>query len=268
MRRPGLLIALLIVATVLVDLVALSAVVSSGKEEPHPALIVLFSLSMAQVSLVALWAGQAGKSAPWRVIGLVLVIVLWSALLAVALSYAPPEAIASIWTVLLLMQAVAVFVPLSVARAVGVRLVSVDDLDAIEEGGTGRRRLQFSLAYLLGWITAVAVTLGLLKYTVDYRTLSPYPGLWWKLFVLAVGNAAIALAVFWALLGTRWPGLRIPSLCLLTAAAIASDRWLGDLNPFWAISALCLIQALWLAGSLGVFRVCGYRVVRRRRAGP
>ena len=267
MRRPGLLIALLIVATVLVDLVALS-VAPSRPELPHPAIIVLFSLSMAQVSLVALWAGLAGKSAPWRVIGLVLVVVLWTALLAAVLDYASPREIASFWTVLLLAQAVAIFMPLSVARAVGLRMVSVGDLDAVKAASTGRSRLQFSLGYLLAWTTAVAVTLGLLKYTVDYRTLFPYPGVWWKLFVLAVGHAAIALAALWALLGTRWLGLRLPALFLITAAAIVCDSWLARLDPFWASALLCLVQALWLAGSLWVFRVCGYRVVRRRRAGP
>jgi len=263
MRRPGLLIALLIVATVLVDLVALS-VAPSRPEGPHPGMILLFSLLMAQVSLVALWAGLAGRSAPWRVIGLVLVVALWSALLAVVLDYAPPVNIASIWTVLLLAQALAVFVPLSVARAMGVRLVSLDDLDAVEERGIGRSRLQFSLAYLLGWTTAVAVTLGLLKYTVDYRILPPYLGAWRQLSVVAVGNASMALAVLWALLGARRPGLRVLLLCLTTAAAIASDRWLAGMDPFWASASLCLGQALWLAGSLAVFRVCGYRVVRRK----
>ena len=268
MRRPGLLITLLIVATVLVDLVALS-VVPRPPEGPHPAMMVLYSLSMAQVSLVALWAGLGGKSAPWRVIGLVLVVVLWSALLAAVLSYSftLPREIASLWTVVLLVQAVAVFISLSVARAVAVRLVSVDDLDSVEKGGTGRSRLQFSLAYLLGWTTAVAVTLGLLKYTVDYRTLSPWLSTWRQLSVLAVGNPAIALVALWALLGSRWLGLRVLLLCLTAAAAIASERWLAARSPFWVPALLWLVQALWLAGSLAVFRVCGYRVVRRRSTG-
>ncbi len=64
MKHARLLIALFLLATVLVDLVALSLV--GGHRWPHRAAVVPFALMFTQVSLAAIWAALGKLSLPWR----------------------------------------------------------------------------------------------------------------------------------------------------------------------------------------------------------
>ena len=273
MRQARLLILLLVAATVLVDLVALSVLAYNEGFPvvwPHPALLVLYSLSLSQVSLAALWSGFGARSLPWRVMGLVLTIVFWGALVAAWVTPDERAELQTIWIVLLLAQTVGILVPLSIARLKGLKLLSPSTAGSTGQTVCGRPLLQFSLGYLLSWITAVAVVLGLLQYTVDYRfLLSILQHLWWEISVVSVGHAGLGLAALWAMLGTRRPALRTSVVALTTAAVIVAwkESEDADVNDLVRYAALCLLDLLWLVASLWVVRVAGYRVVRRPRAG-
>ncbi|MFH1922644.1 MAG: hypothetical protein ABIP48_22500, partial [Planctomycetota bacterium] len=270
MLSARLLIPLLVAATVLVDLVVLSVLLYDEgfpRDWPHPVVAVFCSLAMAQVSLVALWTGFGGKSLPWRVMGLVVAIVLWSVLTAPTLNPTEIEESQSIWTIFLLAQAAGVLIPLSIARMMGVKLVRASAVDVTGQAASGQGRLQFSLGYLMSWITVVAVAMGLLHYTVGYPFLPWLGELWWMLLVVDIAHSALALAALWGALGTRRPTLRAIVLALTTGAVIFVGYKLAHVDDLLPYAALCLLQLLWLVASLCVVRVAGYRVVRRVRAG-
>jgi len=267
MRNPRLLTILLVAAILLVDLVAFSILASyqdSPPDWPHPAVIALFSLAMSQVSLVAIWAGFGGRSLPWRVMGLVLTVVLWGRLVAWTVL---PEMTwyATVWVFLLLAQAVAILTPLAIARFRGLRLARASTGDAIEQAIGDRPRLQFSLGYLLSWITVLAAVLGIVQYTVEYGFLHANWRLWQQVAVVGLDNALLALAALWTALGTQRPVLRAIALALATAAAIAAGNTFADVEGLWPYAALCIAQVLLLLASLYVFRAAGHRVVRRAR---
>jgi len=270
MRGSRLLITLLIVAAVLVDVVVLSVVASIRgvpPQWPHPGVILLFSLSMSQVSLAALWTGFGGRSLYWRVGGLMLCAVLWSRYTAWIIAPERIDDYASLYGSLLLAQTIAILVPLSVARLRGLKLVRKGDVDCVEDTTGDRSRLQFSLREMLSWTTTFAVVLGALRCTVDYQLLPSYLGDWRDLTVLSLDNALLALAALWAVLGSGRPALRALILVLATAAAITTGGALAHVDVLWPFAVLCLIEVLWLLASLCVFRVAGYRVVGRAQAG-
>jgi len=116
---------------------------------------------------------------------------------------------------------------------------------------------------MLSWTTTFAVVLGALRCTVDYRLLPSYLSDWRDLTVLSLGNALLALAALWAVLGTGKTALRATILALVTAAVIASGQALAHVDALQPFVTLCLLQVLCLTASLCVFRVAGYRLVRR-----
>lgn len=265
MRHVRLLVILLVVATLLVDLVVVSLVASHQivpADWPHPAAIALFSLCVAQVSLLAIWTGLGGKSLPWRILGLLLVIGLWSRLVAWTIDRPDTEDVFVEWTWVLLGQTVVILVPLWAARLRGVRLTRASSEDWTEETASPRSRFQFSLGHLLSWITVLAIVLGLAQYTFRYDDLFWLVAAWHLVAVYGISHAALALAGFWAVFGTGRAWLRCLLLVPTTAAAIgASYLWTGieDLGPY---TGFFLLQVLWAVASLSVFRVAGYRITR------
>jgi len=275
MRNRWVLIGLLILATVLVDLVVWSIVLSDSGPSPPPAALVevarlvLPSLACAQVSLVAIWVALGGTSLPWRLVGLIVVVASWVGLVAVARSAAAPEKFFETYgTVFLLSDAIAVLGPVAVARFAGVRLGTTTEILSTPDPLANRGRWQFSLGYLFSWLTAVAVTLGLLKWTIDYQVVPSLLAQWDEMTVASVGSAAIALVALWTALGTRRPALRIGLLGVTTVTAIAFYRLLGGLHLWLPAVLICLVQVFWLLASLGVCRVAGYRIVFRSPVGP
>ncbi len=268
MRPVRLLVILLIVATLLVDLVVVSWVVASSPllpaDWPYAAIIALFALCTAQVGLVAVWTGFCGKSLPWRILGLVLTIGLWSRLVAWTLD--SPGFVH--WIALLTAQSVVILVPLWAARLRGVRLARADNANPSPVVANGRGRFQFSLRYVLSWITVVAVILGLAQYAVELESLI---GLLafnrWEFRVLGVSHGVLVLAGTWAALGVARPWLRWLVVLLTVAATVVTYHlWLG-IEDIWLYTALCLLQVLWVVASFAVFRVAGYRFVRAPRGG-
>jgi hypothetical protein len=271
MRHLWLLVILLVVATLLVDL----AVVSAAATHPflpfgwlHPALAALFALGFAQVGLVAVWTGFGGKSLPWRILALVLIVGLWSRLLAWFIAERDHVSTATTnWICALLAQTAVILVPLWAVRFRGVRLIRAEAANPSAAIANCRGPLQFSLRYLLSWITVLAVVLGLAQYTVEFEELAEalIHG-WRELGVFSLGHGGLVLAGFWAVLGTKRLGVRCLVAVATTAATIAVNHLWTGIEELWLYSGLCVLQLLWVVGSLWVFRVAGYRMTRMRRA--
>ena len=270
MRHVRLLVILLVVATLLVDLVVLSAVVGMHPlvppDWPNPAAIALFALCMAQVGLVAIWTGFGGKSLPWRVLGLVLTIGLWSRLAAWVTERSGHFALATHWSCLLLGYGVAILVPLWAARLQGVRPARVDGASPSPPAAHGRGRLQFSLGYMLSWITVLTVMLGLAQYALEAETLvRVLTSYWWELPLFSVSHGVLVLASLWAAMGTaRFWGRSLAVVAATALTIVANHLWtgVGETGPY---AAFCVLQLLWVIASLSVFRVAGYRLTRAPR---
>jgi len=256
----------LLLASVLVDCVVLT-IVGLDRWFPfqwsHPMLGVLFSLAFSQVSLTAIWAALGQKSAPWRLALAVLVLTGWSLALSATLPNVLRGYTATDWVAMLLSLTLVVLVPLSIARAVGLRMAESGELDALGSRNARRQRWQFSLGYLFAWTTAVAVVLGMFQYTVRIELLPVGRLPWIKIAVMGVSYGALAPPTLWAVLGTRCRILRIVMLCLATGAILGLYRLLAtDFEHQAALSLICLLDVLLLWISLGVVRVAGYRLTR------
>jgi hypothetical protein len=271
MRHARLLITLLVVATLLADVAALSIAASADQgsppQWPHAAVLVLFALSMGQVSLAAVWAGFAGRAFQWRMMGLMLIAVLWSRYVAWIVAPSRLDDYACLYGSLLLAQVIAVLVTLTIARLSGVRLVHPDGGNVADDGDWSPSRFQFSLREMLSWTTVFAVVLGALRYTVDHHLFPSYLGDWRQFAVLSLANAIPALTAVWAALGVGRSALRAVVLALATAAAIGASSTLAEVVSFRGYAALCLLQVGCVLASLWVFRVAGYRVVREAWTG-
>ena len=156
---------------------------------------------------------------------------------------------------------IAVAVPLLIARLLGLQLVNLAVESRAEQPGT-RRRFQFTILDLLGWMTAVAVTLGMLKLMGVWEDFVGVLLSWDFGLVVVIGTAAsVALAGLWAVLGTGRLPLRIAVLVLTCFAAICVvEVYLSAPVPDVYFYLCSLI--LTLLGSLAVVRVAGYRIVR------
>ncbi len=265
-----MLIALWVAATVLVDVVAVSVAASADRGSPpawpHPTVLVLFALSMSQVSLAAIWAGFVGRSFYGRVTGLMLITAMWARYVAWIVAPSQIDDYACLYGSLLLAQTIAILVSLTVARLSGARLVRADRVDVADGGASGPSRFQFSLREMLSWTTVLAVVLGALRYSVDHHLFPAYLGDWRQLAVLSLANAVPALLALWAALGTGRTTTRAMTLALATTAAIGAGSMLAEVVSLRAYAALCILQVVFGLGSLCVFRMAGYRVVRAARA--
>ena len=274
MQTRGPLILLLGLAIVAVDLVAVSVVCLQPGPLilwPHPTLGLFLALVCAQVSLVATWVGLARRPAPWPAAAAVVVAISAGALLAFALSSeVPSDWFGSLgWPLVLSLQTIAVVGPLWIARLAGTRLVTQEDLR--QAGHTDPDRpVQFSIAYLLGWMTALAIVLGLVRWVLVDGVLGlgdatwPDPHAWLEVAVVSVGNAVVAWPIPWAVLGTRRPVFRALAPLLATGLVIAVFCLLSESAAHrWTFTWLYAAQSAVLVAALGVFRIAGYRLVRR-----
>jgi hypothetical protein len=264
-----LLIGLLLLATVLVDC-ALVKTVGPFPLTLHPTRLFAWTLQLSQVSLMAIWLALGRTSGPLRLMGTVMVVALWSWALA---DYAPRDVHLKVSAIDLTALTVAVSVPLLVARWLGLRLVDVSSAPEAEDLAGGSRRFQFSIAYLLGWITALALMLGMLQYVTPFWNLQMgrHNALWalsveWRGAVFRIGHAALAWSALWAVLGKRRPVVRILTLCAVGGTAVittflANPRFAGGIA---CVLALFSLEALLLISPLVVFRVAGYRLRVRR----
>ena len=266
MRSARFLVCLLLLAAVLVDLAVMSAFYAVDYRDlqwPDPFLVVLFSLAFSQVGLVAIWAALGGTPLPWRLAGMVSVVALWSLGLAAAAEGSLTKSGKTDWTVLLLVHSLLFLAILLTVRSRGGWLLARTHVDS----PSVRPRYQFSLGYLLAWLTATAIGLGMLRWSIDREDLNWDPGYWiGNVAALSSGNLVLAFAALWSVMGTK--SLIHRSLTMCSATAIVTGLyWLVALQPdrFVGLTVLSFLQAMWLVAGLGVFRVAGYRFVRPGR---
>ena len=258
-----LIILLLLLAAVLVDLVMLSAVssVAGGLLQwPHPLLAVLFSLAFSQVSMAAVWAGLADTSLPWRLAGLVGVATVWSVALAREVAEAVSGYGRDVWTLHLLAHAFFILLILLAVRARGGRLTNRLKTNAEPQ----RHRWQFSLGHLFAWLTATAVSLGLLRYTVGFDwPIASHD--WYETLVFCLCNAVLSLATLWVVLGGKPLVSRVVVLCLAAVAVLSIPFWhdsaMDEIHLSWAL--LWIPQIVWLLAWLFVLRTADFRFVWR-----
>lgn len=255
------MIALLILVTVMVDLLVWRSVLSSMPGPGRPPRFLLlpsWSLVLAQVSLAVLWAATSGKWMPWTTIALFATIACWSPIVG-----NPPGLV----TGLLLLQAGTLAAAVGVGRALGLRLVLGGGI-SLPGAFPAPPRLQFSLGYLLSWVTTVASALGLLSYTLGRGTqISWYLEEWKSMTAIALGDTAIALVALWTMLGVGRLRSRISAQFLVAPAVLALWEFVGGIADLGELVVVCLLEILWLLLSLAVVRVAGYRLVRRGAGG-
>jgi len=258
MKYSRLLIALLLLATVLVDGAVLTMVQRQAGIS-RPVLFLVWALQVSQVNLATVWLVLGEKWAPLRLAVAVLVVASWSW----TLSALPDPTQIDQWAVLLTAQMAAVSAPLLVARSIGVRIVARFPASRRDNSTRGPKRLQFSIGNTLAWTTALAVVLSTWQCV--------YPDGWFPLGTVLtlslrldlLGRAAVVLTAVWATLGTRRPAIRVITLLAATLLVFVG---LFLTKPLTAIVG-CLELPL-LIGPLLVFRVAGYRLETRGKTNP
>jgi len=255
MKQARLLISLLLLATVLIDLVVWPMV--REWRRPNPLLAVLFALAFSQVSLATIWAAWGNMSAPWRATGAFLIVAGWS----LALSHDGGTLLVMI---VLLFQAFAIFLPMLILRAIGVRYTRAREGSfAIEhEDGCGER--QFSLRDIFSWITATAIVLGVTQYCMGQEAINADQIVWMTLGRFAAIQIVIVFSSLWIVFGTRWATARA-ILFVMFLLAIESGLALYLEHPEAKpanISLMFGLELLLLLGSLWVIGMAGYRVKR------
>ena len=234
-------------------------------------------LTPAQVSLFAFWTAFGRKVFPWRLAYLLAIVAIltrmhvripyedyWQAALFVLFSH-------------LLVQAVAIVILLLVARAAGVRWSRLDGEVAGPPTAPTPSRFQFSLRALLWWVAGFAVLMSLWGRIVSWRDLNDLCVFAWWMKSMTGLRVFVALSTMWLVLGRRWWGLRLVVLaiaviafggiCFATPMPIphGSDpvtvfSWSWDLRAIASKPWYGLGEPLWIAGSLLVLRVAGFRL--------
>ena len=279
MKRPGLLILLLFLAVASVDLVVWSMLRHSADAMspgdplrwPHAPAALLLAFICGQVSLVAVWSGVARRPAPWPLAVAAVVVLAWGVLLSGPLRAVVPSWFGTAgWLIVLSAQALAVAGPLWGIRLAGMRLIAPT---ASRPNGQPRsdRPVQFSIAYVLAWMTALAIVLGLYRWSFEAGSVALGEATWsdrraWlEIALVAVGNAAVAWPALWAMLAAGRPLLRMAAP-MLAVVLLIGFYGLLDISPAhrWGIAVFYVAQTALLVGALGVVRIDGYRVMADR----
>ncbi|OHB72860.1 MAG: hypothetical protein A2V70_04405 [Planctomycetes bacterium RBG_13_63_9] len=260
MRSSRVLIVLLLLATVLVDVVVLTAAWSKdspSRSEPDPLIILAWALWLSQVNSAGIWLGLGRSPFPLRSACTVLAIAAWSAGLS-ALS----DPNTGLWAVALTVQSCVIGIPLLALRSSGLCLVEASVPAEVDGPADRRPRMQFSIRYMLGCMTALAVVLGTLHYIAPENLTDLHRLASLSFIMFIVGHTAIGLASLWAVLGTRRPTERVLTLALVGSATFATFWFFGEVNPafLWRFVVFLCLEILLMVAMLGVFRIAGYRL--------
>jgi hypothetical protein len=259
MRHPRRLIGSFLAATVLVDL----AMLAVGPDLRGPSLsgAMAVGLCFSQISTAAIWLALGQTAIPLRIVLALLILIAWTAnLLGMVVWHED-------WREIMLltgMLAGAVVAPLIALRPLGLRVSRRSFSNGAATALNGRQPLQFSIRYMLGLMTALAVVLGTLKWTVSFELLPLHRLVEPELAILAAGRGLVAWAALWAALGNRWTAVRMIVFVAAIVASyggllLSSRSYYYDYD-FWFFAWLFSLEALLLFSSLWVFRVAGYRV--------
>lgn len=263
MRYRWLLLALVVIASA--DWAALLMLGQPADRQPYAGMPlheqIFPALGLSQTSVLAAWVALGGGWASWRWLGLTVAILTWGRMLGDAML--APDA-SPIWTLRLLLQSGFVLLALCAARARGLRLTATSAGDRPSSDAREPSNRQFSLAYLLTWVTCAAVTLGLLKYRFDDGRFAPSTALVMQITLLSAGQAIAALATLWAAWGTYRPLVRFALVVLACGAAtgLGCAQRQTPLNSLPAYFLFCLMESALLLGQLWLFRLAGCRLAR------
>lgn len=245
-----MLVPLWLAGLVLLDLAALTYVAQRGPWAFGPGSAVLLALAFSQISLATIWAGTARRRVWLKFLSVPATMAAW---LVVFIQVGPGDAMTILW--LFGVQFLGVIFPLLVARLLGVRL-------AIPETVAGSSRpLQFSIGHLMLLTAAVAGVVAIGR-NLDVPNMGSE-----REILLAPAFSLIALLAVWAALGTGRILFRL-LLLLMLAPAIGvgmAQLLMPATDQLFAFALLNGLQAVLLAGSLWIFRLGGYRLLRRPR---
>jgi hypothetical protein len=277
MPYSRLLIAMLLLATVLVDAVAISLASTSAGLWDHwsdPRVVILYALVGSQLTLVSIWAGLGKKSMPWRLTAAFLITIVWASVLTKLTPVGGfraflPTDVSALYLCVLSRDTLVVLASFSITRVLGVRVVREPLTRSCAESDPFR--WQFTLRHLFAWTTAIAVCLGLFQYTATYKgfwdaasfivpNVAGFPGSY--LLAWRLGAAIVSI---WVALGNQRLTARLASLAfpLLPVVMVAS-------RPQWGLRPLAVqafLELLMMLGSLWVLRIAGYRlcIIRKKK---
>jgi hypothetical protein len=250
MRRPHLIIGLLVAAMALLD--ACTWIGRSG----HPNFVewptmILPCLALSQASLTAVWIGL-GRSR-WAVRGVVGTLLLGA---IAAMFWQDGEPFKDDITIIAI-QSLLIIASLVVLRWSGFRLVNLPYDDDLVRSQAKPMPWQFSVANILQLTAAVAVVSAVLTQIVGWSS---------NLLLFLIFAAAFAVPVpvlAWAILTTGRLSLRIAIAVMV--AGTAAGSWF-----FWwpwaavSLAVFCISQFALISLALVAVRISGYRFVRQR----
>lgn len=259
----GLLIRLLMAATVLVDLTLCTLAPPESSVWSDWFESMFMTLALSQIGLVAAWTGWGRTPMPWRLVGLTLALAGWAGMGAAVIRASGTNLErASMVAGFLTIYAVAVLVIILLARAWGLRSTTVAELTAKRDPVPRRPRFQFSLRNLFAWTTAVAVIVGGFRHLLGPASLRGILWHWTPATALFGGHAVLASVAVWTILGSRRPNERAAVLCA-TIGLVMLDDWNIPHAGVTDLLILVLVHPAWSLLSLAVVRVAGYRLVWR-----
>lgn len=274
------MIGLLVAALLAADLAVFAAGARVARF-PHVVLIGAWGLALSQVSLLAVWLALGRAWVPVRLAAGALVIAGF----AVGMSWLPDSERAPFWAVLFFFQAMIAGVPLAILHQAGLAWTVSRARSSVDAPGAGvtddpggvegsLQRRQFSLLYLLAWITAVAIVLGAARSLVAYGSRFQWPDSLFdplrrrgdvhilELGVFLLGRGAVLIASAWAVLGNS-RRLEAAAITLLSTTAswwmICLLRYGFAGGPAW-LALLHAYEVGVLATALVVVRNAGYRM--------
>jgi len=250
-------IAALVAFQVVVALVCLLMMSGPPRNDFVAGLVI--GIVFSQGSLLGVWAALGGKPAPWRLAGVtvMLVCLMWF----LEERSGPPDERA--WAFIVFVQLLGTAAPVWLARFLGLSVaMAADKPEPLES-----YRSQFTLWSMLEWTAGAAVFLGMMQ-MVPKEFWRPFAD--WQDFALALGLVSVegflSLAVLWLCLGARWTGARFAAVGLGAAAMLLVFlvSLPGQADASVIVFVFLQTNVGWLAGSLVVFRFCGFRLIWRR----
>ena len=204
--------------------------------------------------------GAGLTPSPLRMLGAIGVIIAWGFVFNSRNGPSVEDVI-----IVLMIPFATISVCLLLARWRGLHCV--DTFDLVSRVESDRRPWQFSISSLLAWTTVLAIILGVFKW-LGFLASVPHPHLRTaEVLILGPGLALVAFAAIWMALGARSPIRRTPALVLAEAVSIGAVCLIESPHSLdLAIVAwFMILDAVFLVGSLLVFRMVGYRVRWRKR---
>jgi len=258
-QRRWLLLGIVVLAALAVD-GGTVYVLQQPIPEPEWLGIAIFAAVLGQASMLALWAALGGRPGPWRMTAAI------GALAALAGGLYTRRALDGIGFLgyVALTQLAVASVLLTAGRLWGLELRdAAAQNDATAE--LGRPWFQFPIRAIMSWTAAVAVLLAVFH----YLPLEPFRDLFreWAVGVaIFASSALVAVGTFWIALGARWSTARY---AVLLAATIGAIVWLyiavQEDSALWQFVVFFLTQIVYIAASLWLVRLAGYRLAWRRR---